>query len=36
MDYRSYMKRIQSALEKIKAADKIPESMGEGCSKRVK
>jgi hypothetical protein len=36
MDYRSYMKRIQSALEKIKAADKIQESMGEGCSKRVK
>ena len=26
MDYRSYMKRIQSALEKIKAADKIQES----------
>jgi hypothetical protein len=26
MDYRSYMKRIQSALENIKAADKIQES----------
>src|SRR5437899_11872777 len=26
MDYRSYMKRIQIALEKIKAADKIQES----------
>ena len=26
MDYRSYMKKIQSALEKIKAADKIQES----------
>ena len=26
MDYRSYMRRIQFALEKIKAADKIQES----------
>jgi hypothetical protein len=26
MDYRKYMKRIQSALEKSKAADKIQES----------
>jgi hypothetical protein len=26
MDYRNYMKRIESALEKIKAADKIQES----------
>ena len=26
MDYRSYMKRIQSALDKIKATDEIQES----------
>jgi hypothetical protein len=36
MDYRSYMKRIQSALDKIKATDEIQESMAGGCSKRVK
>ena len=36
MDYRPYMSRIQSALEKIKAADKIQESVTGGCSKRVK
>jgi hypothetical protein len=35
MDYRTYMNRIQDALERVKAADKI-QSMAGGRSKRVK